>query len=210
MKLSAGSPKVSANRRRFFIKRGIPIGLLVTPLQTHSSRVFNYGADRTEGVIISADGLISKLRNVVLTVSVADCFPVYFFDPKTATVGLAHCGWRGIEKKLPAKVASRITANQSDLLVGIGPGIQSCHFEVQSDLLEKFSDYPEAILKRGHKSFIDLSKIIRSQLLALGLKPENIENFGECTYCQKDKYFSFRRDKPVVTRTVVAYIGLGL
>ena len=82
-----------------------------------------------------------------------------------------------------------LKSTSSSLLVGIGPGIQSCHFEIKPDTLEKFADYPEAILKLRGKIFIDLPKIIKIQLVSLGIKGERVENFGECTFLQKRQIF---------------------
>ena len=52
---------------------------------------------RPEGPIRipDTDGLITDLKNVLLTTVHADCLPVYFFDPEKGVIGLVHAGWRG-------------------------------------------------------------------------------------------------------------------
>ena len=94
-------------------------------------------------------------------------------------------------------------------MVGIGPGIGPCHFEVQDDVLERFREfYEEALARRDGKTFLDLKRIARRQLVNLGLKEESIEASPECTFCLEEKYFSARRDKPGKTEAMVAVIGL--
>jgi YfiH family protein len=139
---------------------------------------------------------------------VADCFPVYFFDPVSNTVGLAHSGWRGTVGNIAGEMVKAIAAKSADVIAGIGPGIQVCHFEIKDDILSEFVKYPEAIINSEGKFFVDLPKIISRQLIEAGLKSQNIESSGECTFCLKEKYFSFRRDKPKNVEAMVAYIGL--
>ncbi len=46
-----------------------------------------------------ADGLITKLKNVVLCIRTADCLPLFFHSnphTKEKFVGLIHVGWRGL------------------------------------------------------------------------------------------------------------------
>ncbi len=103
---------------------------------------------------------------------------------------------------------SALNCPADDILAGIGPGIRACHFEIKPDVLEEFNDYPLHINFVGQKIFVDLPAIITSQLTAAGVLKQNIADSGHCTYCQKDKYFSFRRDHPKKVRAMVAYIGL--
>jgi len=55
--------------------------------------------------------------------------------------------------------------------------------------------------------FLDLKNIAQTQLRSLGVKEEHIEANPECTYCISDKYFSYRRDKPKILKTMIAVIG---
>ena len=82
----------------------------------------------------------------------------------------------------------------------------SCHFEVKEDFLLKFKSYPEAILKKHGKNYVNLKDIAKKQLEAARIKERNIEISPICTYCHSDKYFSFRKDKsrPVEAMIVIA------
>ncbi len=44
----------------------------------------------------ACDGLVTGARGVVIGVNTADCIPLFAVNRETRTVGIAHCGWRGI------------------------------------------------------------------------------------------------------------------
>jgi len=167
----------------------------------HGTRVVVAHADNRGGVLPETDGLVTKENNIFLVITVADCFPVYFYDPRTKTIGLIHAGWRGISQNIvkeTAKVLEKSSADVKNLLAGIGPGIRECHFEVQEDIARLFGT---------KERFVNLSSIIQKQLIELGFRKSNIEDSGECTYCLDQKYFSYRRDKPAQVEAMIAYIG---
>jgi hypothetical protein len=165
-------------------------------------------------IIKDHDALITDDPNLILSITVADCLPLYFYDPIKKVIGLAHAGWRGVENGISLETVKAFEQNyhsaKFDIQVFIGPHIGACHFEVRGDVAEKFSSWPEFIIFRGEKTFIDLAGIVKKQLLAGGLLKKNINVGPECTYCLPDKYFSFRRDNPGEDQMEVmtAYIGL--
>jgi polyphenol oxidase len=206
---SDGDLALADNRQIFFERQGIDEKNIVRLGQIHSAGVVKVDNSHCGKIIPNADGLVTSDRNLFLTITVADCFPVYFFNPVLNSVGLAHSGWRGTVSNIVRAAVKIIGGNPADIFVGIGPGIQACHFEIKEDVLGKFAKYPEAIIYCNGKIFINLPKIIIQQLTDAGLKTANIENCGECTFCQKEKYFSFRRDRPKNVQAMVAYIALG-
>lgn len=160
--------------------------------------------------ISSSDALITNQSGCWLTITVADCLPLYFFDPEKKVVAIAHAGWRGvvgnIAGELVKKFVSRYGSNVADIEVFVGPHLRSCHFEVQADLVGLFP-LPAVIVRDG-RTFVDLTKVVSEQLIAAGVRPEQIEISPECTYCLQDQYFSWRRDHPREIETMLAYIGL--
>jgi copper oxidase (laccase) domain-containing protein len=58
------------------------------------------------------------------------------------------------------------------------------------------------------KMIIAEEGIIRNQLIAFGVKNENIEDNKECTMENPEKYFSFRRDKSEKVEAMVTIIGI--
>ena len=208
MELAAGGLTSIHKRSAYFKGQGIDVQKTVSPKQLHSAKVVKVSDKDRNKIIPGVDGLATSRKNLFLTITVADCFPIYFFDAASNTVGLSHSGWRGTVKNIAAKTVKVMSENPANIIVGIGPGIQACHFEIKEDILENFLKYPEAIINRDGKIFIDLPKIIRQELIEAGLKNQNIESSGECTFCEKEKYFSFRRDKPKNVEAMAAYVGL--
>ena len=48
-----------------------------------------------ESVVGEGDGHITRQPGLLLTVTLADCVPVFIADPVHRAVALLHAGWRG-------------------------------------------------------------------------------------------------------------------
>jgi polyphenol oxidase len=162
--------------------------------------------------IKNTDGLITARKNVYLSITIADCLPVIVYDFKKEIISLLHCGWKGIEKNIIGKALGKMKdvfdSAPQNIIAGIGPGIGNCHFEVNEDLVEKFSHYPGAFRKVGGKSFMDLKLVAQKKLEECGVRQSNIATSPECTYCQSEKYFSFRRDKSLPLQAMMVVAGI--
>ncbi len=200
------------NRATFLAKLDIPHDRVISAGVAHGGKAYHATTADDEDVVRGVDALFAQSRDLFLSITVADCLPVFLFDPKTKTFGLVHAGWRGlVAGVIPNAIhamAKECGARAETLLVEIGPGIGACHFEVQTDVATQFKNFPDAILRHDGKIFADLKAVARAQLLALGVKGEHLEISDECTYDLKDKYFSWRRDKPTFKETMMAVIGL--
>ena len=199
------------NRGRFFTRLGLDVDNVVAAGLIHSNKVATV-KDVAVRVIAETDALVTDQQGVVLSLTVADCVPVYFCDPKRPAVGLAHAGWKGvvgdIAGEVVAKMAAEFGSRPEDIVVFIGPHIRKCHFEVQDDVAGQFADFSDSIESREDRLHIDLSAVIMKQLTKTGVLPENVSLSQECTFCEGNKYFSYRRDKPARLEAMVAYIGL--
>jgi YfiH family protein len=200
------------NRATFLAKLDIPCDCVVSAGIAHGEKAYHATTANDEDVVRGVDALFADERDLFLSITVADCLPVFLFDPKIKTFGLVHAGWRGlvagiIPNTIHAMIQER-GVRAENVLAGIGPGIGACHFEVQSDVAAQFESFPEAVLRHDGKIFIDLKAVARAQLLALGIKEEHLEISDECTYDNEEKYFSWRRDKPPFKETMMAVIGL--
>ena len=65
---------------------------LAIPEQVHSTVVEFV---RLPGIYPAADGLVTTNSNILLTLKVADCVPVFLYEPLKRIIGLVHSGWRG-------------------------------------------------------------------------------------------------------------------
>ena len=215
MKLSGasmGDEEIIENRERFLGKLGIEDGLTVKAGLVHGNNVNVISNEEAGKVIKKTDGLITADKNLFLIITVADCLPIFIYDPEKEIIGLVHSGWRSLAQNILTLNVEKMTEDfdslPKDILVGIGPGISQCHFEVKEDLLVEFKPYlGDALLNKNGKLFLDLKKIAKIQLINLGVREKNIEISQECTFCLPDKYFSFRRDRPKTSQTMMAVIG---
>lgn len=134
-----------------------------------------------EAGLEEADGHYTNLVDVPLMVTVADCAPVFLAGPEG--VALLHCGWRSLLTDLIVRGAEATGGGRAV----IGPCIGSCCFEVGPDVTELFAG--EEMAGPGR---LDLGKLIATRLGAVGI--EGVEIIDQCTSCNKDKFFSHRRD----------------
>jgi YfiH family protein len=195
-----------SNKEKYFAKLEFKLADLVQGNLAAGNKVFEV-LNKNGKFIDDTDALATKKKNIVLGITVADCFPIYFYEPESGLIALAHSGWRGTAKNIAGETIKKINIPARSFLVGIGPGIRSCHFDVKEEVLKEFKDYPKFISQRDGKSFIDLPGIIKYQLISAGIKEENMEDCGECTFCLDEKYFSWRREHDKMAQGL-AYIGL--
>jgi polyphenol oxidase len=200
------------NRERFLEKLNLSGKSLVSVKSVSGSNIEIVTEKHLGHFIDNTDGLITASKNVYLALTVADCLPVVFFDPQKEIIGLLHCGWKGIEKKIIEKAIKKMkdtfNSNTRGILAVIGPGIGNCHFEVKEDLLKKFVSYPEAFRKENGKIFMDLKLVAQKKLEINGLLERNISVSADCTYCQQEKYYSFRREKSEPLKAMMVVAGI--
>jgi hypothetical protein len=156
------------------------------------------------------DAFVTSRPTLALTVTVADCFPVFVWDAAEHAIGLAHAGWRGaaggVVPALIRELRQRLGARAAALRAAIGPGIRACHFSVQADVAAQFAAYPFAVTTRAERTFVDLPAVITAQLRAVGVPSEQVSDARECTACLPERYFSYRRDQPAAAETMLAYV----
>jgi YfiH family protein len=181
------------DRKQLAVDLGLNSKHLVIPKQVHSP---NVQLCTTPGELGNTDAVISLSSDIVLSIQVADCVPLFILDKKSNMFGLVHAGWRGTAKGIVGNTMSefkRINEQTRDLIALIGPSIKQCCFEIGPEVAEKFSnDY--VIQGTGDRSFLDLQGVVINQLRTAGIMNTNIINLNECTCCQPEKYYSYRRE----------------
>lgn len=176
--------------------------------QVHGDRILH--VDETTGTpsgkeeTLEGDGLATRLPRQVMTVSTADCLPVLLFDPVRLAVCALHAGWRGTVSNISGKavlaLVSRYGSDPRDLLVGFGPAIGPCCFEVEGDVVDAVvanTPFKEKVLQRKteKKWQLDLIALNGLQLVDAGVLPGRMASTGLCTACLPNLFFSYRRDQ---------------
>ena len=196
------NPDIKDNRAIFLRKLGIDAKRLVCLQQVHGNNVFlatlkdkGRGAWDYTLALPGYDGIITSKNNLPLAVFSADCLSVFLLDVKKRIAALLHSGWRGTKDNIVG-VAIGILKNKfqsqpEDILCALGPSIRSCCYEVGPEFKEYF---PEGLLKRKDKIFLDIVHANLNQLLSLGVREKNIYDCGICTSCQNKDFFSYRKN----------------
>ena len=176
--------------------------------QVHENRVVQAtpkhrnSGDVYPPAVQAVDGLIADTNDVALATMHADCVPLFFLDPVQKAVGMTHAGWRGTVKDIAGETVRQMQAAfgsaPGDLLVGIGPSIGACCFEVGDEVVEELRRaMPFAMVcihKGAAKPHVDLQGLNELLLLRAGVYKENIEIAGLCTKCLPELFYSHRRD----------------
>lgn len=165
--------------------------------QVHSNKVLTIGKKDIpqQGLIPQADGIVTNIAGIVLSVRTADCLPVFLYDSQKECIALVHAGWKSSAQKIVEQAIVALKQNYgscaSDLKVAFGPAIGSCCYEVGEEFATTFAREVSVV---GNKRYLNLPLVNKNQLLGLGVKSANIFASSLCTVCGKG-FFSYRRDK---------------
>lgn len=194
-----GNMRTPENVQNLMSALHIPPDKLLRFHQTHSDVILHaLTPEQTEQIRLAptqdADGWIIRGRGVGAAILTADCVPLFIWDEEGELLGLAHCGWRGVAKGLPAKLAAELkqAGAKGRLNAWIGPHIQSCCFEVQQDVAQQFP--PACVLHKNGKTYVDLNAEILRQLAEQGLAEQDVKAPYHCTCGNRLEFFSYRRD----------------
>ncbi len=201
--------KTEKNRKKFFKKKKIDYSSIVFAELIHEDKIKIVKVSDKGKIIRNTDALITNDSKITLTSTSADCLIIFLYDKDKKVIALIHAGWRGLLKNIITKTVKKMNLNfktkSKDIKVLFSPHIQKCHFIIKEDILKQFNQYNQFI-EKNKKISVDLSAIAKKQLLEQNVLEKNIKINPECTYCLKNKYYSFRRSKSKKLKTMIAYI----
>jgi YfiH family protein len=149
---------------------GFPIDRAASGEQPHGNRS---AAVKEPGRVAEVDALSTATPALPLVVRVADCGPVYFYDPVRLVIAVAHSGRKGTEGNIVGETIAHLEreygSRPSDLIVQLGPCIRPPHYEV------------------------DFAAEIGRQAVAAGVV--HYHDCGLCTACDLGRYYSYRAEK---------------
>jgi YfiH family protein len=205
--LHVGDDPVRVNRNRQMLEPLMP-SEPVWLEQVHGTVVANADAAACR---VQADACIARQRGSVCVIMTADCLPVLLCDEAGTVVGAAHAGWRGLCDGVIEATVKEMGVAPQQLMAWLGPTIGPHAFEVGEDVRAAFMAHDAQAatafipLAAEGKYRADIVRLARQRLNALGIT--RISGGTFCTYHQKDKFFSYRRDG--VTGRMGTFIWLG-
>ena len=118
---------------------------------------------------------------------------------------MARAGWQGLADGVLEHTLARFPDAPADGVVFLGPAIGPCHYEVVAEVRRTFFEssatvaLANAIQEQAFrpsvepdKYFADLYLLATLKLRTLGV--EQISGGTLCTHCERDRFFSYRRD----------------
>ena len=94
---------VCQNRQLLADQIEFPVESWVGAEQTHEIHIEKIsktdqgrGAEDYASSFVRTDGFITDEAGILLTLCYADCVPLYFIEPETKLLGVAHAGWKGL------------------------------------------------------------------------------------------------------------------
>lgn len=160
----------------------------------------------------NADASFTTKPNVVCVTMTADCLPVLLCDKKGSVVAAVHAGWRGLCDGVIEAAVAKMQVPANEILVWLGPAIGPDAFEVGDEVREQFmakdSKAALAFIPHSDKWLCNIYQIARQRLNAVGVTEIYGASVNEdfCTYTDKARFFSFRRDS--VTGRMASMIWL--
>jgi len=183
---------------------GVSRQQLIFPRQVHGDRIVVLDCPADHPEVTGTDALITNQRGICICVQTADCVPILLYDPQQQVVAAVHAGWRGTVSKIIAKTIHsmqlRFDCEPENLIAGIGPSIHYHVYEVGQDVIvqvrENFPNSRELLRPsaRDGKAFFDLWAANKNTMIDSGLKEENIEIMGLCSWSHEQLFYSARRD----------------
>jgi polyphenol oxidase len=205
-KVGDNSERVKMNREILFETLGIDGKKVTYQHQTHS---INHNYVNEPAFFKDSDALFTDMPGNYLAVSVADCVPVFLYEPQKNIISAVHSGWRGTQAKILTEtmltLKKMFDINYADVIAYIGPCISLNNYEVSKDVFDLFRAEAKEI--RSGKYYVDLRNDNYLQLTELGLKKENIEVSEYCTFGNPELFHSYRSDKENSGR-MLGIIGL--
>jgi hypothetical protein len=209
------------NRDRFYSENGIQSEKIYSLPLAHSRKVVQIDDREAPDTFRKrlaesggADGGIFEKRGMYLSVTVADCMPIWVFDNSTGKIALLHSGWKGTGileqavKEMMGEGSANIVAKS--IHVVFGPCIGPCCYSVPAERAKYFIDNfgASSVLQieseQGLGYYLDLRRANLS--IAERLHIGSAITIDCCTSCSPI-LGSYRREGPDTFTRMLAIVG---
>ena len=198
---------VEGNRSLLMRAFGVAQDALVTVRQVHGNDILVIDApneDASHFLSVESDAIVTNQPGLMIGVCVADCVPILLLDAEKRVAAAVHAGWQGTASRLVSKTVAAMTSlfacDPATLQAAIGPCISPCCYEVDEPVRQAFTNSgltwdSVATGSGAGKWRLDLAGANRQLLLSAGLPSPAIQTAEMCVCCQREQFFSYRRDK---------------
>ncbi|MDR2900082.1 MAG: peptidoglycan editing factor PgeF [Treponema sp.] len=207
-------------REAFYKSQGYKPAQCFACTQVHSRKVLLID-ETTPNNYPEGDGLITMEPHIALSVTVADCLPVFLYDTKSGATGILHSGWKGtgIVKVAIEMMNHSFGSEAKNIAAVLGPCIQACCYQVDEERANQFeaefgslkSSYPLGSVTKRVKApdenrdlcYLNLQAANAALLEEAGV--EHLAYTKDCTFMD-ERFGSFRREGKTYTR-MAALVG---
>jgi YfiH family protein len=179
-------------------KIGVPKNNLFLMNQTHGNKVVIINENNKNIKRLNADALITKIKNIAISVLTADCVPILIYEEVNQVIACIHAGWRGAVNGIIKNTLNEIVnmGGNHKIYVAVGPCINVKNYEVGKEFFDEFikeNKKNEIFFFRDKKNkfLFDLRKYVNFKIKEFDI--EHVENVDFDTYAEKENFFSFRR-----------------
>jgi len=157
--------------------------------QIHSDICLRFDTSECEG-----DAIYTDKKNEVCAILTADCLPIFITDTLGQEVAVIHAGWKGLLRGVIEQTIKSF--DSKNLVAHFGPGISHDSFvvgeEVRDRYIAKDKSFKSSFKTYFGKHYLDLYSA--AKLVLNNFDIYKISGGNECTFKQRDEYFSYRRD----------------
>ena len=140
-----------------------------------------------------ADGVVTATKGCTMSIRVADCAPLFLFEPRAGVAAILHAGRRGtllgMARAGVEKLVAGYGAAASEIRAVVGPSAGPCCYEVSQSIADCCVE--AGLVTCGR--FVDLWASNERQLIGAGVPREMITVSNVCTICD-GRFHSYRAD----------------
>lgn len=173
----------------------------------HSKIVFDiHSVFDFKNLNLKGDGIITKNKDLIPTVTVADCVPIFLYDFQIGVFGICHSGWKGtgIIKEAINLMQKNYGSCPENICVALGPHINQCCYDIDDERAAFFrKNFGNCVSQTRNEQGKNINKLSLTDanlflLRDCGIPEENIVAATDCTCCagfeNKPIFGSFRRE----------------
>ncbi|MCE7936747.1 peptidoglycan editing factor PgeF [Candidatus Saccharibacteria bacterium CPR2] len=161
----------------------------------NQDKILDLGKNSPFNITLSDnDAVLTNSDQIALAFTVADCVPIFLFEPGQRIIGIVHAGWKGTNGGIAKRTIEMMIENYKiapkNVIAAIGPAICGKCYEVKNDVGDLFAKKYKNI--NNGKIYLDLVRANIDQLKKAGVK--QIDRIDICTFENTHLFYSYRKE----------------